>query len=480
MFLFRSRTGCVSCASGSSFMQVASSGNHPHSLDVSKMHRFGCACLGFLLWLLPASVLPAQDAIFPLRAPVESHYLEDNQGRPFLIIGDSAWSMIADLSLEDAELYLDTRVRQGFNTILVSLAEHKFARNAPENFYHEAPFSGAGFAEPNDAYFDRAAAFVEAAARRNMLVLLCPAYLGAGGGPEGWYRDMVAAGAERLNAYGRYVGRRFSKFKNIIWVQGGDDDPSDITLVNALAAGIAEGDPGAVQTVHAGRDTVTSVFWKDARWLRVDTVYTYGDVAAAVLARYRWGPHRPFFLIEGKYEGEHGVGESEIRLMAYGALLSGAGGHVFGNNPVWHFSAAGLFDSSQTWKQALFSPGARSITKLARLFLTLEWWKLTPDQGILLKTEATGSGQAFAARDVDGMFAVIYVRDMHGLTLDFDGLSGGEKELRWYDPSNGSFLEGIERFDGAGVQDIMVPRQSNGSGSYDWVGIITSDRDIAP
>lgn len=383
--------------------------------------------------------------------------------------------MIADLSREDAELYLDTRKRQGFNTILVSLVEHKFARNAPANFYREAPFFGAGFERPNDAYFDRAETFIEAAARRNMLVLLCPAYLGAGGGTEGWYGDMVAAGPEKLKAYGRYVGRRFAKFRNILWVQGGDYDPSDKTLVNALAAGIAEASPGTLQTVHANRDTVTSNFWREAKWLRVDTVYTYDDVAAAALARHRSGPHRPFFLIEGKYEGEHGVGESEARLMAYGALLSGAGGQVFGNNPVWHFSTAGLFDFSQTWQQTLSSPGARSITELTKLFLGLEWWKLTPDRGILLKTALAGNGQAFAARDVDGMFAVIYVRDMHGLTLDFDGLSGGEKELRWYDPSSGSFLDDVERFDGAGVQDVAVPRQANGSGLHDWVGILTNN-----
>jgi hypothetical protein len=427
------------------------------------------------VWFVSLSPSLAQDPVFPLVAPARSHFLEDSQGQPFLIIGDSAWSMIADLSIEDTELYLDTRKRQGFNTILISLLEHKFARNAPANFYHEAPFVDVSFGKPNDVYFDRAEAFVEAAARRNMLVLLCPAYLGAGGGSEGWYRDMVAAGTTRLKAYARYVGRRFAKFKNIIWVQGGDYDPPDKTLVNALAAGIEEATSNTPQTVHANRDTVTSVFWKEARWLRADTVYTYGDVTAAALARYRSGPHRPFFLIEGKYEGEHGVGESELRLMAYGALLSGAAGQVFGNNPVWHFAAAGLSDSSQTWQQALSSPGAQSISELAKLFLELEWWKLTPDQGILLKAEAAGNGEALAARDVDGMFALIYVRDMQGLTLDFDSLSGGEKTFRWYDPSSGLYLDFSERFDGAGIRNVTVPQQANRSGFHDWVGILTSN-----
>ncbi|WP_145641858.1 DUF4038 domain-containing protein [Neorhizobium alkalisoli] len=441
--------------------------------DILKACRVTRICLSLLFWLLAGCASLAQDTVFPLRAEAQRHYLQDGRGRPFLMTGDSAWSMITDLSLADADLYLDTRKRQGFNTILVSLIEHKFARNAPANFYQEAPFLGAAFEQPNDDYFKRVEIFIEAAARRNMLVLLCPAYLGAAAGAEGWYGEMSAAGDERLKAYGRYVGRRFARFTNIIWVQGGDYDPPDRALVNAVAEGIAEEAPDALQTVHANRDTVTNVFWDKAGWLRVDTVYTYGDVPAAILARHRSGPPRPFFLIESKYEGEHGVGESDIRLMAYGAVLSGAGGQLFGNNPIWHFSAAGLFDTSATWQQALSSPGARSMSALVNLFSQLEWWKLLPDQGVLLKTAKAGNGQAFAARDADRMFAVVYVRDMPGIALDFDFLAGGDMELRWYDPSNGSFQEDTVRFKEAGVQAVAVPLQANGSGSHDWVGVLT-------
>jgi hypothetical protein len=427
------------------------------------------------LWAVCAYKASAQDIDFPLRAAVQRSYLEDSQGQPFLIMGDSAWSMIADLSLAEAELYLDTRRQQGFNSILTSLIEHKFARNAPANFYREPPFIGDAFDQPNEAYFQRAEAIIEAAWRRNMLVLLCPAYLGADGQAEGWYQEMVAAGAEQLEAYGRYVGRRFGRFPNIIWVQGGDYDPPDKTLVNAIAEGIEAEAPNALQTVHSNRDTVTSVFWSNAEWLRLDTVYTYDDVGAAVVARRNLGPVRPFFLIEARYEAEHGIGESEIRLAAYGALLSGAGGQVFGNNPVWHFSSAGLFESPLTWRQALASPGARSITALAKLFSGLDWWKLVPDQGALLKTAGGGSGEAFAARDVEGQFALIYVRDRPAVVLDLDGLARGKKELRWYDPSSGSFLADTEHFEGGGVQNVAVPGKANRSGFHDWVGILAND-----
>lgn len=432
------------------------------------------AFLGLLLCLLVVSPLIADDAVFPLKPARAGSYLEDRMGRPFLIAGDSAWSMIAGLRLDEAEFYLDTRKQQGFNTILTSLIEHEFAPNAPANMYGDPPFSDAAFEQPNDAYFDRAEAFIEAALRRNMLVLLCPAYLGAGGGPQGWYLQMLQAGPERLKDYGRYIGRRFAKYPNIIWLHGGDYDPPDKGLVSAVADGISEVNPAAVQTVHPNRDTVTHSFWKDAAWLDIDTVYTYDDVAAAVLARRETGPQRPFLLIEGRYEAEHGDGESEVRLVAYSALLSGAAGQMFGNNPVWHFSAGGLFEASQTWQQALSSPGARSITHLVGFLGRLRWQDLTPDQGTLLKSAMTGSGLALAARDRRGLFAVIYVRDMQSVSLDIGSLFGDEKELRWYDPSNGTFLDEVTRLHGNGVQEVAVPLQRNHAGVSDWVGLFST------
>ncbi|MDQ4406303.1 DUF4038 domain-containing protein [Rhizobium sp. AN63] len=143
------------------------------------------------------STCNAQDTVFPLQTSQDGRYLEDSKGLPFLIVGDSAWSLIGDTSIPDAEFYLETRKRQGFNTVLVSLIEHQFSRKAPANFYDEKPFAGDAFEQPNEAYFDRAEAVIKAAASRNLLVLLCPAYSGARGGPEGWYQEMVAVRARK-------------------------------------------------------------------------------------------------------------------------------------------------------------------------------------------------------------------------------------------------------------------------------------------
>lgn len=425
-----------------------------------------------LLALVAGHAAPAGAEVrFPLRIAAAGTYLEDAAGKPFLITGDAAWSLISDLPAEDADLYIADRKARGFNTILVSLIEHEFARNAPNNAADIPPFLVPGdFTRPNDRYFADAEHVLDAAFRAGMLVLLAPAYAGANGGPQGWYAEMAAAGPDALRAYGRYVGKRYARYPNIVWVQGGDYDPPDRALVEALAGGIAEGAPGAMQTVHGNRDTATAAYWPDAGWLALDTVYTYEDVAAAVQARYRAGPHRPFFLIEARYEGEHGVEAAEIRKIAYGALLSGASGQVFGNNPVWHFGGPALYDTPAGWREALSSRGAESISHLASLFARFDWWKLKPDDGQLVRhIEGTPSASAIAAVAGDGTFVAVYTDGVALFELDLSGLTASAGTIEWYDPSTGTMV--LSDRD-AGHRKLVVPARRNAADAGDWFAII--------
>ena len=348
---------------------------------------------------------------------------------------------------EDADKYLADRQRRGFNTILVSLIEHRFSRNAPRNFYKHAPFGeGGNFSSPNEAYFADADWILERARERGLLVLLTPAYLGANGDDQGWYREMQAAGPDILKSYGRYVGQRYRHFRNIIWVQGGDYDPPEKKLVNAIAEGIRETNPSALQTMHAAGEANVLLRWGGEKWLDIDTVYTYGNVAEAVLKRYLTKPERPFFFIEGIYEGEHNSTEQSLREIAYDAVLSGAGGQVFGNNPVWHFSGSGLFDQSMSWQEALSSRGAQSMTHLKAFFDTIAWWSLEPEQGkLLVAPNPPLPGYAIGSRSADGNLAVIYLSDRSSVTLNKAALSPATQYARWFDPSSGQFSDAFAK-----------------------------------
>ena len=101
----------------------------------------------------------------------------------------------------------------------------------------------------------------------------------------------------------------------------------------------------------------------------------------------------PFFLIESAYENEHEATEQRLRTQAYQAVLSGAAGQVFGNNPIWHFDGPGLYPAPVTWQQALGSRGAQSMTHLRDLLTSLPWWQLEPDSERHAPDRRPGGGQ---------------------------------------------------------------------------------------
>src|SRR5919198_3082123 len=100
---------------------------------------------------LPSPPAPAR---FPLTISADRRRLVDADGVPFLVQGDAAWSLIANLTLDDAIRYLDDRRAKGFNTVLVNLIEHLFSKDPPRDLAGREPFSTPGnLGTPNDAYF---------------------------------------------------------------------------------------------------------------------------------------------------------------------------------------------------------------------------------------------------------------------------------------------------------------------------------------
>src|SRR5579875_2355706 len=167
---------------------------------------------------------------YPLTAAPNRRYLVDQAGAPVLLHGEAAWSLIAGLTEDEAAQYLDNRQRKGFNSILVNLIEHKY--RGPINRYGDGPFSVPGdFSTPNEAYFAYADRVIAMAAQRVIQVLLTPLYLGydSPGNNEGWIGETLQNGVDACRAYGRYVGRRYAGYDNLIWVIGGDRNPGAAT-----------------------------------------------------------------------------------------------------------------------------------------------------------------------------------------------------------------------------------------------------------
>lgn len=409
---------------------------------------------------------------FPLRVVPGKRHLVDQAGTPFLLVGDTAWSLVVQLKEEGVDRYLDDRQRRGYNAILVNLIEHKFATSPPLNAHGQGPFTKPGdFGSPNEAYFAHVDMIVRKAHARGILVLLVPAYPGANGGSEGWWSKMKANGAEKLRAYGRFVGTRYRRFPNVLWVQGGDFDPpaEDRALVDAVADGIRSVDD-KLHTFHGARGTSALAFWRPRpAWLGVNTIYTsHDDVVAKARIEYERSS-TPFFLIEARYENT-GYTAATVRQQAYQALLAGSSGSIVGNKPIWSFSS--------DWERDLGSPGVVGKAQLARLFRSFRWWKLRPagSDNLLVRGIGEGSAEAVAARATDGTFALVYSPTPRRLTLDLSRMRGQRVKARWYDPTTGRYRPVAGSPFRAGARLSVTTPARNARGDGDMVLVLETLR----
>lgn len=421
---------------------------------------------------------PPSGVAFPLRVEAGKRYLVDAAGKPFFVNGDTAWSLLVQLTREQADQYLEDRRARGFTAILVSLLESTYANNPPKNAYGDGPFTTEGdFGTPNERYFAHVDYVANKAAEKGLLLLMTPSYLGCCG--DGWLQHMRNNGTTKLTRYGEYLGNRYRTVANILWVNGGDQAPtsaSDRALVDAIANGIRGTDSAKLQTFHTGRFS-SALQYTSAPWLTVNNIYT--DASTVVTQAFgEYGRSTmPFFLIEAQYEEGTGGGSQTMRAQAYQAVLSGAMGHVYGNSPVWYFNAPTWSNPSGiTWQQALDSQGARSMKHLAALFAPRSWWTLAPDTNNTLLTGGISSGadRAVAARAADGSFAVAYTPNVRTLVVALGQLVGPRVNARWFDPTSGSYsaVPGSP-FLASGSQ-AFTPPGNNATGYGDWVLVLES------
>jgi hypothetical protein len=408
---------------------------------------------------------------FPLHTEAGKRYLVDANGQPFFIHGDTPWSLIVQLTREQVLQYLDDRKAKGFNAILVNLIEHKFSDNPPGNAYGAAPFLTPGdFATPNPAYFDHAAYVVEQASLRGMVVFLTPSYMGFGGGDQGWYQEMSANGSTKLRAYGQFVANRFATYDNIVWVQGGDYNPPDLSLLRAIPNGIRDVSTKWPHTFHGSRGTSALGFLGTGEaWLSVNDIYTTEATVVSSAFSEHARSSMPFFLIEARYENDGIATETIIRTLGYQAALSGATGHFYGNEPIWRFGSG--------WQTALGDPGAATLRHLKTLFDSTAWWTLEPDTAGTLVTAGVGSGatRTAAALATNRSFALVYVPSVRSVTVDMNRLSGPHVRARWYDPTNGAYTSVAgSPFVAASGSVFLTPTGNNSRGLGDWVLVLES------
>ncbi|MFZ0314659.1 MAG: DUF4038 domain-containing protein [Candidatus Korobacteraceae bacterium] len=431
-----------------------------------------------------SSIVPASP-VYPLKASANGRYLTDSNGVPFLLMGDSPQSMIANITPLQMSGYMSNRQAMGFNSILVdALCTAYTGGNGNGTAYDGTPPFTSGtdpsnydLSTPNSGYFAELDSLVNLAASYHLAVVLDPIETG------GWLVTLENNGPSKAYNFGVYLGNRYRSFANIVWQSGNDfqtwnSSQTDNSLVHQVMLGIASTDPVHLQTIelnynfsYSNQDTTLSDV------LTWDACYTYYETYDCFVQAYASSPVLPLFLTEANYEYENNTGQLPgpagpyvLREEAYWTLTSGGAGQLYGNHYTWLFPPG--------WQLFLLSPGAREIKYINSLFATLPWQNLVPDTAHHVVTAGYGTydgGNADLTTSnycttawVPGAYALTYCPQATTLTVNLAEFTGFT-QARWYDPSNGTFLRiSGSPFRNSGTHNFTTPG-NNHDGNPDWV-----------
>jgi len=439
------------------------------------------------LSLLLASLLSlaSVEAFQSLKVSDNGRYLVHADNSPFFYLGDTAWELFHRLNREEAERYLSNRAEKGFTVIqAVVIAEISGLKKG--NAYGDKPFHDLDVARPNEKYFSHVDWIVDQAAAKGLYVAMLPSW--------GRWVGNNDEGRELANFFTPENGRKFARFlaerykdKPIIWVLGGDRQPSKSVVVwDEMAAGIREV-VGAKQLITYHPRTDSSGELHNKAWLDFNMIQSGHDPNStnheAIARDYALTPVKPCMDSEPAYEyppdampAERPVGEAQVRRLAYWGLFAGAHGHTYGTHPIWQMYDEGReprWDVVTPWHQSMDLPGVKQLIFVKRLIQSRPYLRRIPDQGILASENPGGIDQIQATRDgrpgaSDATYLMAYFPKHHRATINTALVAGEALNVTWYNPRNGESTD-VGEVTNPGSLELEPPTNVDGE---DWVLLI--------
>ncbi len=431
--------------------------------------------------------------LYPVKKSANGRYIVDQNNNPFLMVGDSPHSLIANLNQTDAATYLANRATNGFNSLWVEALCFPYVGGRANGSLLNGtlPFTRTltgGYYDltaPNPTYFAYVDTVLNMAATNNLLVLLDPCETG------GWLATMTNNGSNSCWTFGQYLGNRYKGFSNVVWLSGNDYDVVQWSIhtndvcVTALARGIASADANHLQTVELGSDYAQPDSLSDANWwpiIALNLVYDYSQTYAGCYHAYSRTNFVPLFNGEQHYESEvNGFPTDNVEMgtplvlrhQEYWTMLSGAAGQLYGNKYIWPFSSG--------WQTNLNTVGVQQLQYNTALFQSRAWYNLVPDMNHTLVTAGYGTfatnglistnNYVTAASTPDGTLGVIYIPTSSTITVAMSAMAGLTTAL-WYDPTAGSYTTASgSPFTNSGTHQFTTPGNNSG-GAPDWVLVL--------
>jgi hypothetical protein len=404
--------------------------------------------------------------------------------QPVFLTGEDAFALSVQLSNADVTTYLTDRSSRGYNAVWMAAIDQVDQVGAPKDFAGNAPFDGAWFTNPDAAYWAQQDAVIQQASAKGITIFLGVSFVGLNTS-EGYDLAAILASSDAtMTAYGAFLGNRYKGYNNIVYVLGGDADPSFSGLYSKIADianGIKSVDSNHLITLEACRvcspanqSTINAYGGNPPSFMNLNWVYnTEATVVAGCQAGFASANSSiPPLMGEDWYELEHSVTGFLARQEGYWETLSGCYlGRLFGNGAIWPFNSPNDGVTSPTWQSQLSSAGSVGQQFLGQLMRSREHWLMAPDTNHSVLTAGFGSGSTLsvAARSSDGQTIIAYFSDGDATakTINMAEIVSASSTTNawWYNPQTGAATL-IGSFPNSGSQSFTAPDGN------DWVLVI--------
>ena len=442
----------------------------------------------------PGARTPRSVKGMQLKVSSNGRYLVNQDGKPFLYLGDTAWTLFKRLKREEADEYLQNRAAKGFTVIQAYLLR---GLEWP-NVYGDLTVIDRDPTKFNEAFFKHVDYIVNRANELGMVMGIVVTY--------GEHVRPGRANEQVFNpsnafTFGKLLAARY-KDNAVIWLLGGDRPATDYEAVwTAMAKGLKEGCRGTQLVSYHGsgpRPGVTdysSSFWfHNADWLDFNMIqsgHRWGTPNYEFITHdYNLKPVKPTIDMEARYENHPDVGGGgtgrrmdahQEREAAYWNMLAGAAGHGYGNNNIWQFwdpdnpppNSNHPFPfiplrGTTHWRKAMDMEGAYDMGLVRKFFELRPWYKMVPDQRLIAMGQGKGEDHIQAARAEDGSFVVAYLPFGHRVGIHMDKLAASRIKGLWYDPREGTWSV-IGEYTNRGIREFVPPSSGDHN---DWLLVL--------
>lgn len=393
--------------------------------------------------------------------------------KPFFWLGDTAWLMLQKLEEEETRRYLRNRKEKGYNVIQTVLV-HTLP-GVSESGCSLAP----GIKNVTEtAYWEYVDKIVAMADEMDMYLGLLPCW-------GSLVKDGIL-NQENVAEYAAFLGKRYQKCSNIIWILGGDVRGDAGPEVFRREGEILKSyNPERLITYHPFGRTSSSLWFHEEAWLDFD-MYQSGHRRYDQASLGEWDDNagketffgedcwryverdhgnekrKPTLDGEPSYEGiPQGLHnprnpyweEWDARRYAYWSLFQGAAGHTYGSNAIMQFytpeEGKGAYGVRESWQDAMHHAGSGQMKHLKDLMESVDFTTGKPKEEMLLfgQKERYHRIAVFAGED----FVFCYDYSGDEFLLDLSSYAEKAMDAYWMNPQDGTYsyittLKGVKKW----------------------------------